>query len=306
VETGLFIYQVFKFLILYLRLMENRIWLITGCSTGFGRELARLVAEKGEIAFGTVRKNEQVADLEALHPERIHGLVLDVQDQSSIDRAIKRISTEFGRLDVLVNNAGYGSLGPVEETTEQEMQRQFDVNVFGCVRMIKAVLPFMRRQRSGNILNITSIAGLNGFPGVGIYNGSKFALEGIGEALAAETRHLGIKVTNVEPGPFRTDWAGRSATYSTTSIPDYEESAHKNMDAISGNSGKQVGDPKRAVEAMYDLTLLDSPPVHLPLGGPAYKRARIKMNEMLKEIDDFEYLGLPTDYTEDELKQMGD
>ena len=283
--------------------MSQKVWLITGCSTGFGRELVKIVSQKGDIAIGTVRKKEQVTPLEQMG-ENVVGIVLDVQVQASIDRAKHMIREKFGRLDVLVNNAGYGSLGPVEETTEEEMQRQFDVNVYGCVRMIKMALPFMRKQRSGNILNITSIAGLNGFPGVGIYNGSKFALEGIGEALAHEVAHIGIQVTNIEPGPFRTDWAGRSATFSSSEIEEYKESAHKNMDAISGNSGKQIGDPIRAAEAMYEVTTLEKAPIHLPLGGPAYKRARIKFKEILQEIDDFEYIGLPTDYSEEELKRL--
>jgi NAD(P)-dependent dehydrogenase (short-subunit alcohol dehydrogenase family) len=214
------------------------------------------------------------------------------------------IKKTYGRLDVLVNNAGYGSLGPIEETSEEEIQRQFDVNVFGCVRMIKLALPFMRSQRSGHILNITSIAGLNGFPGVGIYNGSKFALEGIGEALAAEVKHIGIHVTNIEPGPFRTDWAGRSATFSEASIPEYNESAKKNMEAIQGASGNQVGDPIRGAQAMFDVTKLENPPVHLPLGGPAHKRVGIKLEEMKAEIAKFEYLGKPTDYTEEELAKL--
>lgn len=278
--------------------MEKKVWLITGCSTGFGRELVKLVAAKGEYAVGTVRKAEQVADLEVINNDLVTGLVLDVQDQTSIDNASKQIKEKFGRLDVLVNNAGYGTLGPIEETDEDEIQRQFDVNVFGAVRMIKLALPFMREQKSGNILNITSIAGLNGFPGVGIYNGSKFALEGIGEALAAETKHLGIMVTNVEPGPFRTDWAGRSATFNEPSISDYKDTAEKNMNDIRGNSGKQIGDPEKAVNAMYELVQLENPPVHLPLGGPAYKRVGIRLQEFKEEIDAFEYLGKPTDFEE--------
>ncbi|MEM7297101.1 MAG: oxidoreductase [Bacteroidota bacterium] len=284
--------------------MSKRVWLITGCSTGFGRELVKVVAANGEVAIGTVRKNEQVADLEKINPEFVKGIVLDVQKQDTIDEAANLINKEYGRVDVLVNNAGYGTLGAIEETSDEEILRQFDVNVFGCVRMMKLVLPFMRKQRSGHILNITSIAGLNGFPGVGIYNGSKFALEGIGEALAAETKHLGINVTNVEPGPFRTDWAGRSATFNESKIEDYNESANKNMDSIREVSGNQIGDPLKAVNAMYELTKLENPPVHLPLGGPAYKRVNIKLQEMKEELDQFEYLGRPTDYTAEELEKM--
>lgn len=285
-------------------IMSKRVWLITGCSTGFGRELVKIVAEKGEIAIGTVRKKDQIAELEAINPDLIKGVILDVQKQETIDQTAKIIEKEYGRLDVLVNNAGYGTLGPIEETSEEEIQRQFDVNVFGCIRMMKLALPFMRKQRNGNILNITSIAGLNGFPGVGIYNGSKFALEGIGEALAAETKHIGIKVTNIEPGPFRTDWAGRSATYNDSSIDEYNETATKNMESIREVSGNQIGDPVRAAKVMYEVTTLDEPPVHLPLGGPAYKRVGIRLNEFKEEIEKFRHLGEPTDFTEDELEQM--
>jgi NAD(P)-dependent dehydrogenase (short-subunit alcohol dehydrogenase family) len=284
--------------------MSDRIWLITGCSTGFGKELVKVVANNGEKAIATVRNHEQIAEIEAINPDMVKGIVLDVQDQSSIDKAKKTIEEEYNKVDVLVNNAGYGTIGPVEETSEEEITRQFDVNVFGAVRMMKLVLPFMRKHKSGHIINITSIAGLNGFPGVGIYCGSKFALEGIGEALAADTAHLGIHVTNVEPGPFRTDWAGRSATFNESSIDDYKDSAAKNLNTIRNNSGNQIGDPIRAVEAIYELTNLENPPIHLPLGGPAYNRVNIKLQEFKEEVDKFEYLGLPTDYSDEELKQM--
>ena len=276
--------------------MSKRVWLVTGCSTGFGRELVKIIAANDEQVIGTVRKANQITDLEAINKDLVKGVLLDVQDQKSIDETNRLIEKEYGRLDVLVNNAGYGTLGPIEETPDDEIARQFDVNVFGAVRMLKLALPYMRKQRSGYILNITSIAGLNGFPGVGIYCGSKFALEGIGEALAAETKHLGINVINVEPGPFRTDWAGRSATYNKFSIKDYEESAVKNMEDIKGVSGNQVGDPVKAAQAMYDLTKLDEPPVHLPLGGPAYKRVGIKLHSFKSELDQYEYLGKPTDF----------
>ena len=273
-----------------------KVWFITGCSTGFGRELAQVAAAKGDFVYGTVRQATQMADLEALAPGQIKALLLDVTHPATIKAGVQAALDAHGRIDVLVNNAGYGSLGPLEVVPEEEMFRQFDVNVFGPVRLIQAVLPSMRARRRGHILNITSIAGLNGFPGVGIYNGSKFALEGIGESLSREVSHLGIHVTNVEPGPFRTDWAGRSATFTHTQIEDYEPTAVRNMEAIAGVSGKQVGDPLRAAEAMYALTELDQPPVHLPLGGPAYQRARIKFREILAEIDQYEYLGLPTDF----------
>lgn len=276
--------------------MTKKVWLVTGCSTGFGKEFVCQLAKKGDFVICTVRKAEQVAALEAIDPQLVTGVVLDVQNQASIDAAKAHIGKKFGRIDVLVNNAGYGSMGAIEEVTEEEIFRQFDVNVFGAIRMIKLVLPYMRNQRSGHILNITSIAGLNGFPGVGIYNGSKFALEGIGEALAGEVRHLGIKVTNVEPGPFKTEWAGPSATFGTRSIADYANSAYKNMDDIANRHGHQPGDPVKAVKAMIDLTELEYPPVHLPLGYLAYKRVNIRLTEFKEELDKYEYLGKPTDF----------
>ena len=276
--------------------MDKKVWFITGCSTGFGRELARYAAAQGDNVIGTLRKQDQIKEFEALSGGRVVGAKLDVTDPELVKAGAEFAQERFGRVDVLVNNAGYGSMGSVEEVEEGEMQRQFDVNVFGAVRMIQAILPMMRKQRSGHILNITSIAGLEGYAGVGIYNGSKFALEGIGEALARETRHLGIKVTNVEPGPFRTDWAGRSATYTPSKISDYAESASKYMQGIQQASGSQAGDPVKAVKAMYELTLLENPPLHLPLGASAYERLRKKLERFSKEVDEFEYLGLPTDY----------
>jgi NAD(P)-dependent dehydrogenase (short-subunit alcohol dehydrogenase family) len=282
----------------------SKVWFITGCSTGFGRELTKLAAEKGDFVVATLRKESQIAELEALNPEKIKGVLLDVTNNEQVKAGVKTAIEKFGRIDVLVNNAGYGSLGVIEEVPEEEVRRQFDVNVFGAIAMIREVMPHMRKQKSGYVLNITSIAGIQGFPGVGIYNGSKFALEGIGEALAAEVKHLGINVINVEPGPFRTDWAGRSATFIKTDIEDYKDSASKNVDSIEGNSGKQIGDPIRAVKAMYALTELENPPVHLPLGAPAYNRVRSKATSFLKEVDEFEHLGLPTDYTEEELAKM--
>ncbi|SDM43927.1 NADP-dependent 3-hydroxy acid dehydrogenase YdfG [Catalinimonas alkaloidigena] len=278
--------------------MAEKIWLITGCSTGFGRELAKLAAGKGDKVVGTVRKPEHQESLETLS-ENITAVLMDVTDHATVAAGVQKAIDLHGRIDVLVNNAGYGSLGSVEEVTEEETFRQFDVNVFGALRLIRAVLPHMRQQRSGHILNITSIAGLQGYPGVGIYNGSKFALEGIGEGLAADVRPLGIRVTNVEPGPFRTDWAGRSATFTASKIDDYADSAAKNLDSISGVSGRQKGDPVRAAEAMYALTELDNPPMHLPLGSVAYKRFRAKLQAMSEELDAFAHLGEPTDFPEE-------
>ncbi|MEM9986454.1 MAG: oxidoreductase [Bacteroidota bacterium] len=273
-----------------------KVWFITGCSTGFGRELAKVAAAKGDFVAGTLRKREQMADFESLAPGQMMALLLDVTKPEDIQAGVKQVLEAQGRIDILVNNAGYGSIGPIEEVSGDELRRQFDVNVFGAVDLIRAVLPSMRAQQSGHIINVTSIAGLRANPGLGIYNGSKFALEGIGEALAPEVAHLGIKVTNVEPGPFRTEWAGRSATYSDVNIPDYEASAGKTIHYLRRISGQQQGDPVKGAEAMYALTQLDNPPVHLPLGEVAYRRLREKLAIITKEVDEFESLGLPTDY----------
>ncbi len=277
--------------------MSNpKIWLITGCSTGFGRALALAAAQAGDIVYGTVRNEEQIQALEALVPGKIHGLILDVTDAQAVPEQVAKIVSAHGQVSVLVNNAGYGSLGPVEEVNEEEVLRQFDVNVFGALRMIRAVLPAMRRHKNGHIINITSIAGLSGGSGFGIYNGSKFALEGIGEGLAQDVKHLGIYVTNVEPGPFRTDWAGRSATYTLPAHEDYMESAGKSLTWLQSISGNQTGDPVKGAEAMVALTRLENPPVHLPLGAIAYKRARQKFHSFLEELDQFQNVGLPTDF----------
>lgn len=284
--------------------MTQKVWFITGCSTGFGRALAQVATAKGDKVAGTLRKKEQFEAFEALSPGNIKAILMDVTNPDQVKAGVQEVLDTFGRIDVLVNNAGYGSMGPIEEVSDAEVRRQFDVNVFGALDVTRQVLPHMRKQRSGHIINITSIAGIQGFPGVGIYNGSKFALEGIGEALAAEVKHLGIKVTNVEPGPFRTEWAGSSATFTKPAIEDYAEGAGVNIHAIESRSGKQVGDPVKGAVAMYQLTTLDEPPVHLPLGGPAYNRVRSKTEWYNQEVDAFEYLGKPTDYNEEELKSL--
>ena len=283
---------------------DHKVWFITGCSTGFGRELAQIAAQQGDQVVGTLRHDEQVEAFDYLVPEHTMGVKLDVTQPDQIAAGIRQALERHGRIDVLVNNAGYGSMGALEEVPDEEVRRQFEVNVFGAINMIKAVLPTMRKQRSGHILNITSIAGVQGFPGLGAYNASKFALEGIGEALAADVKPLGIRVTNVEPGPFRTDWAGRSANYTQNQIDDYAESAGKNLRSLEQVSGHQPGDPVKAAQAMYDLVQLENPPMHLPLGEPAYRGIRAKLQNFLRELDDFEHLGLPTDYTEEEQAAM--
>ncbi len=186
------------------------VWFITGCSTGFGRDLAKLVLEKGWRAVVTARNPDTVQDFNTAYPDRALALKLDVTDPAQVAEAVKKAESSFGRIDVLVNNAGFGYLAAIEEGEDSEVRAMFETNVFGLAAMTRAVLPGMRQRRSGHIVNISSMAGLVGFPGVGYYNATKFAVEGLSEALAKEVEPLGIKVLVVEPGPFRTDWAGRS------------------------------------------------------------------------------------------------
>ena len=217
------------------------VWFITGCSTGFGRELAKLVLERGWRAMATARNPQQIQDLVAGTDGRGLALKLDVTDSAQVIEAVKKAEATFGKIDVLVNNAGFGYMAAVEEGEDEEVRAMFETNFFGLVEMTKAVLPGMRRRRSGHILNISSIGGFVGFPGSGYYNATKFAVEGLSEALAKEVEPLGIKVVIVEPGPFRTDWAGRSLKQTRDAIDDYAETAATRRQAISKGSGKQAG-----------------------------------------------------------------
>jgi NAD(P)-dependent dehydrogenase (short-subunit alcohol dehydrogenase family) len=270
-------------------------WFITGVSTGFGRALAETLISRGERVVGTLRNEEQRAQFAALSPNAF-GYLLDVRDHDSVRRIVGQIEEEVGAIDVLVNNAGYGYEGSVEEATPEAIRAQFDVNLFGAVSVLQAVLPFMRKRRAGHILNVTSMGGLMTFPGVGVYNASKFALEGINEALASEVKQFGIKVTAIEPGAFRTDWAGRSMTRAGRTISDYAPLLEPITEARAARSGKQPGDPVRAALAMIKVVESEHPPVHLLLGTDAVKFVRQKISALTKEIDEWESLSLSTDF----------
>ncbi len=275
-------------------------WFITGASSGFGASLAALLLTKGDKVAATFRHQHQADEFTRQAGANGRGIVLDVSAVEQVPAAVAEAIAALGHLDVVVNNAGYGSLGPIEEIDEAEVQRQFDVNVFGPLRVLRAVLPHLRARRSGHILNITSIGGMRAFPGTGIYNASKFALEGIGESLALQLQPLGIRVTNIEPSGFRTKWAGESATYTPPKIKDYEATAGANTSAIQGYSGQQPGDPDRAAQAMYDVVRLENPPVHLPLGKAAVKGAREKFEGLLKELAEHAATGEAADFPEGE------
>jgi len=279
-------------------LQNSDVWFITGCSTGFGRELAKLVLDRGYRAVITARDPGMIRDLTAGHEGHALALKLDVTDKEEVAEAVKWAESAFGSIDVLVNNAGYGYVGALEESEESEVRALMETNFFGLTRMIHAVIPGMRRRRRGNIVNISSLGGLVGLPGVSYYNASKFAVEGLSEALAKEVAPLGIKVLLVEPGPFRTDWAGRSLKRSSRQIAEYAETAGATLQRITGRSGKQAGDPVRAGEAIIKALESDKAPLHLVLGLVALETARTKIEKLSDELDAWEETSLSADYPE--------
>ena len=263
-------------------LPSPRTWLITGASRGLGRAFAQVALDAGDRVVATARKPQQLDDLVAAHDGKVLALALDVTDRARVQQVVAEATAFTGRLDVLVNNAGYGLAGGVEEASEQEVRNQFEVNVFGALWCTQAVLPVMRRQSAGHLFQISSIGGVAAFLNTGIYHASKWALEGFSESLAQEVAPFGIGVTIVEPGPFRTDWNGDSMTRATP-MPEYDEILDARRSAMDGSQARtQPGDPRKAAEAL--LTVLDSPtpPRRLLLGkmaadvGPAAYQARLQ------------------------------
>jgi NAD(P)-dependent dehydrogenase (short-subunit alcohol dehydrogenase family) len=279
---------------------EAPVWFVTGCSTGFGRELAHAVLDRGCRAVITARNPDSVRDLAVGHDDQALVLRLDVTDPAQVDAAVRAAEERFGRIDVLVNNAGIGYFGAIEESEDAEIRRMFEVNVFGLGRMTQAVLPGMRRRRSGHVVNISSIGGLRAFPAVGYYNATKFAVVGLSESLALEVAPLGIKVTIVEPSGFRTDWAGRSANEAPAKILDYAETAGKNRRSIRMSSGRQPGDPVRAAAAIIKAVESPNPPLHLLLGNNALKGARWKLDMLRGQFDAWEETTVGADFPEGE------
>jgi NAD(P)-dependent dehydrogenase (short-subunit alcohol dehydrogenase family) len=273
----------------------SKIILITGVSSGFGRAFAEAALAAGHIVVGTVRSDAAAQAFET--HERARAVLLDVTDTDSVEPAVTLIEQTVGPVDVLVNNAGYGHEGTLEESPLAEMRRQFDVNVFGAVAMIRAVLPAMRRRRHGHIVNITSMGGFITMPGIAYYCGSKFALEGISETLAQEVKGFGIKVTAIAPGSFRTDWAGRSMVRTGRSIADYDALFDPIRQAREAKSGRQAGDPAKAAEALLQILDAEQPPEHLLLGSDALKLVRDKLTAYAAEIDRWENLTRSTDFT---------
>jgi NAD(P)-dependent dehydrogenase (short-subunit alcohol dehydrogenase family) len=256
--------------------------------------LAEAALSDGHAVAGTVRNENDKQKFEALG-EGAHAVILDVTSSEAIAPAVAEVENGIGAIDVLVNNAGYGHEGILEESSIADLRRQFEVNVFGAVAIIQAVLPFMRKRRAGHILNITSMGGIITMPGLSYYHGSKFALEGISESLGKEVKHLGIKVTAVEPGGFRTDWAGRSMVRAARSIGDYDAVIEPIRKRRMELSGRQVGDPKKAAQAMLKLALSADPPAHLLLGSDAVRLVDEKMQLLQAEFDAWKSVSLSTD-----------
>jgi NAD(P)-dependent dehydrogenase (short-subunit alcohol dehydrogenase family) len=280
--------------------MESRqdapVWLVTGCSTGFGRSIAAHLLDEGFRVVVTARRTEQIKDLGAR--DNAFAVTLDVADDASVTEAVRQAEEHFGRIDVVVNNAGIGYFAAVEETSPQTAQRLFDVNFHGVARVIHAVLPGMRARRSGTIVNLTSIGGLVGHTAVGYYCATKFAVEGLSESLRHEVEPLGIKVMTVEPSAFRTDWAG-SSQETQDPIADYDQTAGAARRAYHNSVGKQAGDPDRAARALLKAVTAAEPPHHLLLGADAYQLATAQLDARAREFQAWEATTRSADFPAD-------
>jgi NAD(P)-dependent dehydrogenase (short-subunit alcohol dehydrogenase family) len=274
---------------------QSKLFFITGVSSGFGRALAQEALKAGHRVVGTLRNLQDCADFDALAPGRSFGRVLDVTNFDAIAPLAATVEQEIGAVDILVNNAGYGHEGILEESPLSEALHQFDVNVFGAVAVIKAFLPYFRQRRAGHILNITSMGGFITLPGISYYCGSKFALQGISETLSKELKPFNIAVTAIQPGSFRTDWAGRSMVRSARSISDYDESFGPVRETREKRSGHQPGDPQKAAQAILQLISSPEPPASLLLGSDAVKYVREKLQQMHADIDAWEDVSRSTD-----------
>jgi len=272
---------------------NSRVWFITGASRGLGRALTEEVLDSGERVLATARRTDKIRDLPRRHPDQAAAAALDVTDPAQMRDAVDRALDEFGRIDVLVNNAGYGLLGALEELSDEEFRSQFETNLFGLVNVTRAVLPHFRAQRSGHIVQISSLSGVVPNAGESAYAATKFALEGMSESLAQEVAHLGIRVTIVEPGPVRTEFAGRSLKRADP-IDDYADSVGQVRELLAQLDGSQPNDPARVARAIIEATHQDQPPLHLPLGEQAINGIRQHLSERSQELDQTEPLGAAT------------
>jgi NAD(P)-dependent dehydrogenase (short-subunit alcohol dehydrogenase family) len=268
--------------------MKNKIWFIIGISSGLGKSLADALIENGDFVIGTFRKESQVAEFNAQNHGKAFAYQLDVTDSQAIKTVVVNISATYGKVDVLVNNAGYGFAGAIEEASDSEVRAVFEANFFGSLHVTQAVLPLMRKQKSGHIVQISSHGGIKAFAGFGIYNASKFALEGFSEALEQEVAPLGIKLTIVEPGPFRTGFANASFIESENKIEDYQSTSGAFKERMKAVDGKQEGDPAKAAKAIIQITNMDNPPLRLPLGKIPLTTIQMKIDSVQKDLNDWQ------------------
>ncbi len=276
---------------------EAKVWLITGCSTGFGRHIAQQAIDAGYNVVVTARNVEQITELATGHEDQVLALPLDVTNPEQIRNVVDRTIEKFNRIDVLVNNAGIGYFSSVEESVEEETRKMFEVNFWGLMNATNAVLPYMRSQKSGHIINFSSIGGLTSFPTLGYYHATKYAVEGISESLSQELAPFNIHVTLMEPSSFRTDWSGRSSVKTETSIPELQESIVGQMlQGIELGAGQEAGDPVKAAEAVIKVVETTEPPLRLLLGQHAYEAATFKFNNMLASIEQWKETTLNADY----------
>lgn len=275
--------------------MPQKVWFITGASSGFGRALAEVALERGDRVVATARNISTIADMVVRWPSGAHVAELDVTKPDQIARVIQESMDIFGRIDVLVNNAGYGLLGAIEECSEAQIRSNFEVNFFGALNVIRCVLPHFRAQKSGHVLNVSAAAAIANYPGFGIYGASKCALEGLSESLAAEGRAFGLKVTIVEPGPFRTDFISRSLDTVSSSLTEYEGNVGKFGKLIASMDGKQPGDPTKAAHVMCEAVDSERPPARLVLGKYAMDKTRRMLAQRENELKSWEQSGASAD-----------
>ncbi|MGD1861643.1 MAG: oxidoreductase [Leptolyngbyaceae cyanobacterium] len=276
--------------------MTLRTWLITGSSSGFGRALAEAVLAHGDRLIATARRPETLATLVNQYPDTSRAIALDVTNPQQVQAAMQEAQAAFGQIDVVVNNAGYGLIGALEEVSDDQIRRNFETNLFGAIHVMRAVLPIMRAQGSGHIVNMSAIAGFTNELGFSIYGGAKFALEGVSEALRGEVAPFGINVTLVEPGPFRTEFIGRSLDRVEAPMAVYEPTVGKFLNFLNQIEGQQPGDPAKAANAIIHMVEAENPPLRLVLGKYAYSKFRQKITDLTQELDAWESVGLATDF----------
>ena len=273
-----------------------RVWFVTGCSSGLGRALAERIIAEGDLLIATARRPESLAPLEKLAPDSVRVFALDVADPDAVRRVVAEAHAVWGRLDVIVNNAGYGLLGALEECADDQIMRNFATNLLGPIHVMRAALPLLRARRSGHIINLSAAAAIANYAGFGVYGGAKCGLEGVSEAVRAEVAPLGIKVTLVQPGPFRTDFIARSLERAANPVADYQATSGKFAELLSRVDGRQPGDPRRAAAAIVRMVQEGRAPQRLVLGRYAIEKVRKQLRMRAAEVNEWEAAGLATDF----------